>query len=474
MNVDIPQEFTCLSLCSGYAGLELGLRRVVPNLRTVCYVEIELFAVANLVAKMEAGLLDAAPIWTDIKTFPADGFRGKVDIIVGGYPCQPFSVAGKRAGESDPRHLWPDIERIVRTVDPLWCFFENVPGHLTLGFPSVYRSLRDMGYAVEAGLFTAAECGAPHKRERLFILAHRESGGRRELWGPHREKGCELVEGGGELADTASVYTEGKRQLRDHVSRPMRPTLSDSQCPESWPGNGQEPPTGQRRDRPSECGTTMAHPATQRVQGPIPAGPAQTRGPADEYGDCDRWPAPPGQPQYEWEEPRTVGNAPCHNEQRDALPGTHGQGKPIGGSSGPMEYPASGGTRAVQQPGQRASPESPSPVVDPARLHGPGTGRHLRRRRGVCQTGEPMGITASDDERRIGQSAMHGQGIETGGSSGQTKTEVEPGMGGATHGTPCRVDRLRLLGNGVVPAQAEKAWRVLLQRFRTASGRAGR
>ena len=171
-NVDNPKEFRCISLCSGYAGLELGLKRVIPALRTVCYVEVEAFACANLVAKIETGELDAAPIWTDIKTFNGRPFHQRVHIITAGYPCQPFSVAGKRQGTDDPRHLWPYIERIISAVRPIWCFFENVSGHLSIGFPEVYRSLRLMGYKVEARLFTAAECGAPHRRERLFIIAH--------------------------------------------------------------------------------------------------------------------------------------------------------------------------------------------------------------------------------------------------------------------------------------------------------------
>ena len=85
-----------LSFCAGYGGIDLGLRRVLPSCRTVAYVEIEAFAVANLAAKMEAGELDQAPIWTNLKTFNAEPFRGLVDILSGGYPCQPFSAAGKR------------------------------------------------------------------------------------------------------------------------------------------------------------------------------------------------------------------------------------------------------------------------------------------------------------------------------------------------------------------------------------------
>lgn len=113
-----------------------------------------------------------APIWTDVKTFPAQQFRGKIHGIVGGYPCQPFSQAGKRQGEKDERHLWGYIQEHINTIRPVWCFFENVSGHLTLGFREVFASLREMGYLVEAGLFTAAEVGLPHQRKRLFILAY--------------------------------------------------------------------------------------------------------------------------------------------------------------------------------------------------------------------------------------------------------------------------------------------------------------
>jgi len=170
--VDNTKEFRCLSLCTGYAGIELGLKKVISNLKTVCYVEIEAFACSNLVAKIEAGKLDAAPIWTDIKTFNGRPFRDRIHIITGGYPCQPFSVAGKRKGTADPRHLWPYIEKIIKETRPIWCFFENVSGHLAIGFSSVYKSLRLMGYKVEAGLFGTSEIGMLHNRERIFILAH--------------------------------------------------------------------------------------------------------------------------------------------------------------------------------------------------------------------------------------------------------------------------------------------------------------
>jgi DNA (cytosine-5)-methyltransferase 1 len=127
---------------------------------------------------MENEALDCAPVWDDLTSFDGKPWRGIVDIVHGGYPCQPFSVAGKKLGDKDPRHLWPHIARIVREIEPALCFFENVGGHLRLGFEQVHDDLRQMGYGVKAGLFSAEEVGAPHRRERLFILAYAEGAGK--------------------------------------------------------------------------------------------------------------------------------------------------------------------------------------------------------------------------------------------------------------------------------------------------------
>jgi site-specific DNA-cytosine methylase len=180
--VDTTKTITHIGLCAGYGGIELGLKRVLPTLRSVALCEIEAFAIANLVAKMEAGLMDAAPVWTDLKTFPWESFRDRVDILTGGYPCQPFSAAGKRAGKDDPRHLWPWIADGIAIMRPRVCFFENVEGHITLGLSTVVSDLEEMGYKVSWGIFSAAECGAPHQRKRVFILAHDQSERVQRLW----------------------------------------------------------------------------------------------------------------------------------------------------------------------------------------------------------------------------------------------------------------------------------------------------
>ena len=175
--MDTTKTVGHLGLCAGYGGIELGLRRAIPNLRTIALCEIEAFAVANLVAKMEAGLMDPAPIWPNLKTFPWGAFRDRVDILTGGYPCQPFSAAGQRKGKQDPRHLWPWIADGIRLLRPRICFFENVEGHISLGLSDVIEDLATMGYRTTWGIFSAAEVGAPHSRKRVFILAHRQRTG---------------------------------------------------------------------------------------------------------------------------------------------------------------------------------------------------------------------------------------------------------------------------------------------------------
>jgi DNA (cytosine-5)-methyltransferase 1 len=163
-------QLTSLSLCSGGAGLDLGLQLVFP-IRTICWVEWEAFAIEYLAQAMEAGCLDQAPIWTDLRTFDGKPWRGTVDCLTAGYPCQPFSLAGKRRGQDDPRHLWPHVRRVIGEVEPAIVFLENVSGHLSLGFEQVATDLEGLGYEVAAGLFSAEEVGASQRRERLFILA---------------------------------------------------------------------------------------------------------------------------------------------------------------------------------------------------------------------------------------------------------------------------------------------------------------
>lgn len=175
-----------LALCAGVGGLELGLKLALGEQhRTVCYVEREAYTAACLVVRMEDQALDPAPVWDDLSTFDGKRWRGVVDIVTAGFPCQPHSVAGRRKGAQDERNLWPDVCRIIAECDPALVFLENVPGALRFFWEHVLPDLRGLGYGVEAGLFSAEEVGAPQRRERLFVLAYTNGEPR------HAEQGLE-------------------------------------------------------------------------------------------------------------------------------------------------------------------------------------------------------------------------------------------------------------------------------------------
>jgi len=165
-----------ISLCTGGGGLDLGLELALPGARAVCMVEREAFAVAHLVSAMEQGLLAPCPVWSDARTFDGRPWRGLVDGLIGGIPCQPHSLAGRKRGSIDERDLWSPTRRIIAQARPWFVLIENVAGMLSpgdddvAGAQRVWRDLRRLGFAVEGGLFRASEIGAPHERERLFIL----------------------------------------------------------------------------------------------------------------------------------------------------------------------------------------------------------------------------------------------------------------------------------------------------------------
>lgn len=245
LNVDTR---TVLSLCAGIGGIDLGLRLALPTSRAVCYVEVEATAAAILAARFADGTLDPAPIWSDLRTFDGGAWRGCVDILTSGYPCQPFSVAGRMRGEDDPRHLWPHVARIIRECEPNVVFLENVGNHLRLGFREVAGELREMGYRVEAGLFTAEEIGAPHRRERLFCLARLENAG---------HSGSPSAGAAGESSATASkTQRSGEAMAYAERSRRTAAGLGRHEYAgrESEAGRGELAYAGGARYAESECG----------------------------------------------------------------------------------------------------------------------------------------------------------------------------------------------------------------------------
>jgi len=325
-----------LCLCSGYDGVGRGLKRVFPNLRTVAYVEREGFPIANLVASAEENQMDAAPIFTDVKTFPYDKFRGCVDILSAGFPCQPFSSAGKRQSTDDERHLYPWIADGITACRPRLVLLENVDGIVTAKTADgesvlryVLRDLEERGYTCSWCVASANEVGAPHQRKRVFILGHSQHSG---LYASQ---------------DRRSVGSEQEE------------------------GRMQEP--SGRRCEP-----------------------------------CVQFPARPSERQHEWEEPRVISDAECIR----------------------LECSRDEGSMAEARRQTRSKRCEPTQAVEDS-------------------------SSPSSSGRRQWNAL-------------ETNRQTESELGGATDGRPCRVnptanrtDRLRLLGNGVVPATCERAVRIL-------------
>ena len=162
-----------LAVCAGVGGLELGIKIARPDARGVCYVEREAHAAACLVARMEDQTLDEAPIWSDLGTFDFEPWRGVVDCIASGDPCQPNSLAGKRLGEDDERWLLDRVLNGVEACRPGYFFRENVPGNADGQLSVLVPRLERLGYRVAAGIFSAEEVGAPHGRKRVFLMGDR-------------------------------------------------------------------------------------------------------------------------------------------------------------------------------------------------------------------------------------------------------------------------------------------------------------
>ncbi len=234
-----------LALFAGVGGGVLGGRLL--GWRSVCYVEKDAYCVKILRARIAEGYLCDAPIWGDIKTFDGRPWSGCVDIITAGFPCQPFSVAGKRKGADDDRNLWPETLRVIREVRPRYAFCENVPGLIGGDhgyFGRILNDLSESGYDARWRIVSAADVGAPHLRKRLWILASMVSANKERCgWVlPEREGSGEGMEaaldGSGADATLADSHEFGRRR-RDHGD--ARGQDGALQTSGSCPGNQQTP-----------------------------------------------------------------------------------------------------------------------------------------------------------------------------------------------------------------------------------------
>ncbi len=214
-------KLTHIDLFSGIGGFALGLEST--NLfKTVAFCEIEDFP-----RRVLRKHWPTIPIHDDIKTFPTHLYENQnIDIITGGFPCQPVSLAGARKGKEDKRWLWPELARVIDAIRPRWCLIENVIGLRTKHGDEVLADLERQGYAARPLVVGAVHAGAPHRRQRVWIVAHAQS----KRWQTERQRWQPQNPGTGaddEAGNAADFDGSGlaQRQSQPGDSRQKRTTL---------------------------------------------------------------------------------------------------------------------------------------------------------------------------------------------------------------------------------------------------------
>lgn len=437
--------------------------------RTVGYVEREAFAAAILLARMEDKALEPAPVWCgNLEQFDAAAWRGAVDCVTAGFPCQPWSAAGKREGFSDERWIWPAIAGIIRESGAWLVCLENVPGLVSgRGLNRVLGDLAEMGFDAEWGCLTAASVGASHKRERIFIVAIRagERSKLRQLSAGWREeewlREADADRGSAELAVAAQrrrgelrepsrsdgFADRGEQELENAArsesqSRSWRgicegsAELGDTECAERGPLDNtcraQEPHAIPQRQesprRPGVAGQDVAQPAQQREREPDNAECAIARPDArEDAGGRSGWLGEPNQPDAQR---RRGEDSP---QRREVAHGHAGlAGRTVDSAAAQRCNDARLGPDAHSESGECLLGEGCDGIFAP----------------GPAWTGWPAIIQAMP----------------------HLAPAIEPSFrlladGLAMVVDEARSDQLRCIGNGVVPLQAAVTFRILAERL---------
>jgi DNA (cytosine-5)-methyltransferase 1 len=340
-----------LALFAGAGGGILGGKLL--GWRTVCAVEIDPYCAGILVARQNERLLPAFPVWDNVTTFDGKPWRGIVDVVSGGFPCQDISCAGTRKGIDGERSgLWKEFARIIGEVRPRFAFVENSPMLVVRGGDRVIGDLAALGYDCRWGVVSAADAGAPHRRERIWIVGELPNA---ELL--RRNSGLRQPEGqqSGGGWQARSEFASHDEEMADAMHAERRT----------------DEPSGRYREQRN---------ATGRKEGPSESG---ERG--EDVADADDE----------------------RSEHRQSNPG------------------------------------NPHPAK-----------RHLS-----CGCGEDL--EHADTERWDGRTGNQSESDGWRESENPGWWESEPDVGRVANGVAARVDKLRALGNGQVPAVAALAWRIL-------------
>ena len=201
------KKLKVLDLFSGIGGFSLGLERT-GGFETVAFCEIDTWC-----RKVLNKHWPSVPIYEDVRTLDYDG---PIDVITGGYPCQPFSLAGKRKGADDDRHLWPAMFSLIKKHRPAWVIGENVAGHVTMGLDNVLSDLASENYNTRAFVIPACAVNAPHRRDRVWIIGHanKDSGKQSKALAVNNETKQHNIKRLQAAANTASQRQQGQGPSR--------------------------------------------------------------------------------------------------------------------------------------------------------------------------------------------------------------------------------------------------------------------
>lgn len=255
-----------LDLFSGIGGFSLGLERT-GGFETAAFCEY-----AEWPRKVLAKHWPNVPIFEDVRTLKGTDIDGPIDVVVGGYPCQPFSTAGRRKGKEDDRHLWPEFNRLVAELRPAWVIGENVAGHISMGLDDVLSDLERQNYACRTFVIPACATDAPHRRDRVWTVAHATQ--------LQRDGGREHPE-----PSERQIPQSGKRGGAKHVSNAKRQRGRSRDTQRKNAAHAGELHCGSRGDA-GRMGAGFAKPRMGRMADGLPAGMD---------GPC-RWPDEPDIP----------------------------------------------------------------------------------------------------------------------------------------------------------------------------------
>jgi len=233
-----------LALFAGAGGGILG--GVLLGWRTVCAVEINAYCARRLMQRQNEGHLPPFPIWDDVCTFDGRPWRGAVDVVSGGFPCQDISSAGQRKGiDGEHSGLWREMARIISETRPVFVLIENSPHLRTRGLVRVLKDLDGMGYNTSRGVFGAEDCGAPHPRKRMWIVANTDDGRKRVLPVYAEVASASTADGVAwpvQVADLAGVKMGARGFAREHVELAVSEGCARMSANSACVGRGQGRP----------------------------------------------------------------------------------------------------------------------------------------------------------------------------------------------------------------------------------------